>query len=527
MKKTNLKRILASLLSILMLLSGFAVVSSAKFEAKKAVFDLKQDSIGNFGSFFDMLSDEDQYVYDVDDYVTQYKIEKSTTKNPDGTTETTTYKYDSAGRMIEMAETQKSILGIKTFSSKSSRAFDKKGNLTEKTDSTNYGLLGGKEKYTISYSYAKNGFVTKEAGKSSVGKDNFSYKYDKKGNLVSVQGNGYSKSNTYDKNGRLIKSVEVFKMGKETSKCVTKHTYDSKGRLLKETRSESGKDGFNESNTFSYDKKGNVTKLVYRYEDEDGVEKTIETYTYDSRGNITKYVSVDVDIDGEKSKSSATFAYDKKDRVIKASYSADLIKMKMSIEYDKAGNVIRETVSIGDGNKRTTVNTYNKKDQLVKTVYTVVSKETGIGLNYKEVTVYSYDSKGNLIKEASELKYSDGTKTKYSFEYKYDSKGNLVKEIENELSEYGITLKTVTTYSYKKLSKKVFDVTGIRLSGYQYKYDGKAKKPAVFLDDYRKGVDYKVSYENNVKPGKAKAIITFIGDYEGKEPITILFNIKK
>ena len=148
-------------------------------------------------------------------------------------------------------------------------------------------------------------------------------------------------------------------------------------------------------------------------------------------------------------------------------------------------------------------------------------------MNYKEVTVYTYDSKGNLTKEAAEGKYADGTKTKYSSEYQYDSNGNLIKEIENELSDYGTNLKTVTTYSYKKLSKKVFDVTGIRLSGYQYKYDGKAKKPAVFFDDYLKGVDYKVFYENNVKPGKAKAIITFIGDYEDKEPITILFNIKK
>ncbi len=47
------------------------------------------------------------------------------------------------------------------------------------------------------------------------------------------------------------------------------------------------------------------------------------------------------------------------------------------------------------------------------------------------------------------------------------------------------------------------------LSSFECEYNGKAKKPRVFIDDMFKGRDYKVAYSDNVNPGRGKIIVTY------------------
>lgn len=64
-------------------------------------------------------------------------------------------------------------------------------------------------------------------------------------------------------------------------------------------------------------------------------------------------------------------------------------------------------------------------------------------------------------------------------------------------------------------------VNTVELSKKAYAYNGKAKTPAVTIEDtegnlLKQGTDYKVEYKNNVKAGKAKVVIRFQGNYKGK-----------
>ncbi len=63
------------------------------------------------------------------------------------------------------------------------------------------------------------------------------------------------------------------------------------------------------------------------------------------------------------------------------------------------------------------------------------------------------------------------------------------------------------------------DGFSITLSTTSYTYDGKAKTPGVTVKNGTKtltlGTDYKVSYANNINPGKATITITGVGNYTG------------
>ena len=67
------------------------------------------------------------------------------------------------------------------------------------------------------------------------------------------------------------------------------------------------------------------------------------------------------------------------------------------------------------------------------------------------------------------------------------------------------------------------------LSNTSYKYNGEACEPEVKVEygmsALKEGTDFKVSYENNVDPGTAKAIITGMGNYIGS--VSLEFTIEK
>ncbi len=68
----------------------------------------------------------------------------------------------------------------------------------------------------------------------------------------------------------------------------------------------------------------------------------------------------------------------------------------------------------------------------------------------------------------------------------------------------------------------------VTLSEESFEYDGKAKQPMVTVAGKNKlteGRDYTISWQNNIKPGKAKAVLIGKGNYRGT--ITREFTIKK
>ena len=84
---------------------------------------------------------------------------------------------------------------------------------------------------------------------------------------------------------------------------------------------------------------------------------------------------------------------------------------------------------------------------------------------------------------------------------------------------------------YKGTLTKTFKITRVKISGVtlsktSYTYTGKAHRPKVtgtaVVDGKKvtleKGVDYTVTYENNVQKGKAKVIVTGIGNFTGTLP---------
>ncbi len=140
-------------------------------------------------------------------------------------------------------------------------------------------------------------------------------------------------------------------------------------------------------------------------------------------------------------------------------------------------------------------------------------------------TQYTYDGKA---KEPA-VTVTKGTEklTGADFTVKYENNVNpgTAKAI---VTGTGIYTESVT----KEFTIKRSDISGagftVALSQTSYTYDGKAKKPAVTVTkgtEKLRGTDFTVKYENNIKPGTAKAIVTGAGGYTGT--VTKEFTIKE
>ena len=143
-----------------------------------------------------------------------------------------------------------------------------------------------------------------------------------------------------------------------------------------------------------------------------------------------------------------------------------------------------------------------------------------------------YPYTGKAIKPETTVKAKVGGKTltlKKGTDYKVAYKNN---------KNAGTATITVTGIGhYKGTLIKSFKITrvkitGVTLSRTSFGYTGKAHKPKVTVTavvdgrevTLEKGTDYTVKYENNTEKGKAKVIVTGIGNFTGT--ITKTFSIK-
>ena len=94
-------------------------------------------------------------------------------------------------------------------------------------------------------------------------------------------------------------------------------------------------------------------------------------------------------------------------------------------------------------------------------------------------------------------------------------------------TEDGKILTTCSRCGKESVKKIIYKASSISLAATKYNYTGSAIRPKVTVKDSR-GItistdNYKVSYSNNIKVGKATVTITFKGNYTGK--VTKAFSI--
>ncbi|MBQ7597687.1 MAG: hypothetical protein IJU56_03810 [Clostridia bacterium] len=235
------------------------------------------------------------------------------------------------------------------------RTFDKKNRLTREIEYFNTGVSDTK------ITYDKAGNITKQRMRSDY-EDNTWYQtdivntYDKNGNAT-----GWTlKNRASDGSKRDVREQSVFnakgqctestyretyvtsdKSYRSVTQKVTTFTYDKKGQLTKETEKETADNGsvettvstyeYNENGMYSrtarmslkgsdksksataytYDQKGRPTKVVTVYKDQRGATKTADAFAYDKHGNLTKNVTVRTGPGAAAEKTVRTYAYQK------------------------------------------------------------------------------------------------------------------------------------------------------------------------------------------------------------------------
>ncbi len=156
-------------------------------------------------------------------------------------------------------------------------------------------------------------------------------------------------------------------------------------------------------------------------------------------------------------------------------------------------------------------------------IYDISDKSFTVTLE-KEVYDYDGGEKSPLVTvKKGEEKLRLGTD--FTVDYENNINPGTAKAIVAGRGEYTGTVEKTFTIKGIDISGQGFAVT---LSESEYTYDGKAKEPAVTVTkgtEKLTGADFTVKYENNIKPGTAKAIVTGAGGYTGT--VTKEFTIKE
>ena len=176
----------------------------------------------------------------------------------------------------------------------------------------------------------------------------FTYKYDKNGNLLESRGYVFYEDN---------------EDGKPTEVEVNKYTYDSKNR--KQTSSEQGRySAIVTDSSFYYDGKGRLIRVA----SEDNMEdKFIREYTYDSKGRVVKEI-----YENQEFSRSTEYEYNNKGYLTYEKYTdTDYENCATSVyEYDKYGNRVKDTNTGFYGDVSTYEYSYTEMGEWLSTTMT-------------------------------------------------------------------------------------------------------------------------------------------------------------
>ncbi len=209
------------------------------------------------------------------------------------------------------------------------------------------------------------------------------------------------------------------------------------------TKTVTGKtNGINDSvTTYTYDAKGNVTKILYEFP---GYEENnySSTYSYDANGGLVR--------EDYSDGAYVLYTYDAKGNLITESYYKTGYDWTSTYTYDANSNMVKEVTNMS-GDIYTTEYTYDASGQMIKSVSTdpggaayteIITYTPGpygpasytYSYSYSDGTTYTqysnlvYDSQGNVVTEYQY--YQDDGAKKYmdTYRYTYDAHGNMIKQ---------------------------------------------------------------------------------------------------
>ena len=251
-------------------------------------------------------------------------------------------------------------------------------------------------------------------------------------------------------------------------------------------------DGGGGVTTRTYDEKGNL--LTEDYKSQSGSVGYGDSYTYDEKGNVLTHKS-----------------YDKHNR----------LSSETTNTYNDAGQLISQLFTNSEGSLYTRKSdfTYREDGLLVKKVDTN-PEDTGSPVHSEFHYIYSYDEKGNLIKE-DWINVNDGVQSPHSWKaWTYDAKGNKLSETDNR------GFKTEWTYDDRgnMLSESQYDDRGNLNHGTVYTYDeenrvltmasAKDTLTEAFIYEYDENGHEIARYRCYDKIDKANAVSVFKSAYD-------------
>ncbi len=199
--------------------------------------------------------------------------------------------------------------------------------------------------------------------------------------------------------------------------------------------------------------------------------------------------------------------YEQGDHLAAYEYLAPLGDYKDVREYMKNYLCVpQKEVEIEADDIATTEYTYDSKGNLVKEVYT---KQSGEELKRKNIYVYTYDSNNNVIKMVQTNKDGDVSTTEYT---SYDDKGNLLKSIYTDADGETSTTEYAYTYDNRgnllKQSESYDDYTTTS----EYTYDSNnnlVKEVQIEFDEVMSTSEYTYDSRGNL----TKSVWTSSEDY--------------
>ncbi|PTM59264.1 DNRLRE domain-containing protein [Desmospora activa] len=300
-------------------------------------------------------------------------------------------------------------------------AYDINGNLTKMTQPNgntveyDYDAVdrqtaisyNGEKKY--SFEYDSNSNITKETDESKSQSSTFTYDDDDKLKTVKEPNNNQT-DYTYDKNGNVTEQ----KLTAGSMTVTQGFGYNGNNQLthVKESNKNRAIYTYNENNQVASRKNEDGTISLFYYNgdgdlveqvvfDKNGEQKESYTYTYDNKGNITRL---------KDSKGTTTYVYDELEQLTKETRPDGTVT---EYTYDATGNRLTKKVTKGS-NTTTTNYTYDDADQLTKVDGQAYSYDKNGNLTSDGKRTYVYDAENRLTT------VKEGDKTLASYTYQAD-----------------------------------------------------------------------------------------------------------
>lgn len=443
-------------------------------------------------------------------YSNNSNIVEQKTKINENTYATTTFQYDSYGRLLTKTNPEGFVTNYTYNESSLPKTItdpeNNKVNYTYdtlrrvKTITTDYRTT------TLSYDNGNNitkitdplGNITKMT-------------YDAEGNLIKTINPEQYNNTTNDGKGYIYNYDQMDKLIKQTDPLgnIYKIQYDIRGNKTKEinpnTYNPTTDDGLGIS--YEYDIQNRKVKII----NPSGKKTRIK---YDALGNIIKMIDANNYEESTDDGKGVTYIYDELNRVTKIVDPEGNVINK--IVYDEMGRVIKQIDGLGYLSASSEEQRYGKlfKYNLAGWLLEkrIPLKKEGSKVYYN-LTTYTYDKLGRVISEKKSNEYVTKTSqpTTYNqINYEYDKNNHIIKITDTQ----GASI----IYTYDALGNVLTQKTKLEENKYQeigYTYDklGRIITKYIKLNKEDIGKDYQVGEQDG--NGYIKAITTYEYDKNG------------